>query len=181
MGWLLLRVFPELGWLKRPLAGRLWGPYDLRGAGVVHVRQQWTKYGELTAPKTKKGRRRVPLSPEDGKYLKTLKVAALGRGLASPESFVFASQAGTPLGHRNVQRRGFEAARDAAELPEHLTFHSLRHAFASYAAHRGVPISVLSEVLGHSNIGVTQRVYVHLYGRDQAEDQFRNAMQGGQA
>lgn len=64
-------------------------------------------------------------------------------------------------------------------LPEHLTFHSLRHAFASYAAHRGVPISVLSEVMGHSNIGVTQRVYVHLYGREQAEDQFRTAMAGG--
>lgn len=45
-----------------------------------------------------------------------------------------------------------------------------------YAAHRGVPLTHLSEVMGHSNIGVTQRVYVHLYGREQAEDAFREAM-----
>jgi integrase len=44
------------------------------------------------------------------------------------------------------------------------------------AAHRGVPINVLSAIMGHSNIGVTQRVYVHLYGREEAEDAFRKAM-----
>jgi integrase len=92
---------------------------------------------------------------------------------------VFASRQGTPLRHRNVQRRGFQAARDKAGLPEHLTFHSLRHAFASYAAHRGVPINVLSDVMGHSTMGVTQRVYVHLYDREQAEDAFRAAMSSG--
>jgi hypothetical protein len=35
-----------------------------------------------------------------------------------------------------------------------------------------------SKVMGHSDIGVTQRVYVHLYGREQAEEQFRQAMSG---
>jgi integrase len=74
---------------------------------------------------------------------------------------------------------GFEAARDAAELPEHLTYHSLRHAFASLAAHRRVPVNVLSEVMGHSNVGGTQRVYMHLYNREQVEDDFRKAMAGG--
>lgn len=140
---------------------------------MIHVRQQWTKYGEVTAPKTKKGRRRVPLAAEDVAFLRRLKLASR---FSKDEDYVFASRNATPLGHRNVQRRGFEAARDAAELPEHLTFHSLRHAFASYAAHRGVPINVLSEVMGHSHVGVTQKVYVHLYGREQAEDAFREAM-----
>jgi integrase len=59
-----------------------------------------------------------------------------------------------------------------------LTFHDLRHAFASLAAHRGVPIQVLSDVLGHRDISVTQKVYLHLYGREQAEDAFRKAMGG---
>jgi integrase len=44
---------------------------------------------------------------------------------------VFASLSGTPLGHRNVLRRGFEPARDAAGLPSSLTLHDLRHAAAS--------------------------------------------------
>jgi integrase len=171
----LLRVAVRTGLRLGELLGLQWQHVDL-DAGVIHVRQQWTKYGEATPPKTKKGRRRVPLAADDGKFLKRLKLKALERGLASPESFVFSSRAGSALGHRNVQRRGFEAARDEAGLPEHLTFHSLRHAFASYAAHRGVPISVLSEVMGHSHVGVTQKVYVHLYGREQAEDAFRAAM-----
>ena len=51
-----------------------------------------------------------------------------------------------------------------------LTFHKLRHAFAS------VTMNVLSEVMGHAHVGITQSIYMHLYGRDQAEDSFRNAM-----
>ena len=94
----------------------------------------------------------MPLAPEDVRELRRLKLASK---FSQDESFVFSSRTGTALGHRNVQRRGFEAARDAAELPEHLTFHSLRHAFASLAAHRRVPVNVLSEVMGHSNVGVT--------------------------
>ncbi len=64
-------------------------------------------------------------------------------------------------------------------LNPNITFHFLRHAFASIAAQRGVPVNVLSVIMGHSNVGVTQRVYLHLYGREQAEDAFRVAMGGG--
>jgi integrase len=171
----LLRLAVRTGLRLGELLGLQWQHIDL-DAGVIYVRQQWTKYGEITAPKTKKGRRRVPLSAEDVAFVRRLKLASR---FSKDDDFVFASRAGTPLGHRNAQRRGFEAARDAAELPQHLTFHSLRHAFASFAAHRRVPLSVLSEVMGHSHVGVTQRVYVHLYGREQAEDAFRQAMAGG--
>src|SRR5204863_7695582 len=93
-------------------------------------------------------------------------------------SFVFASKSGAALSHRNVQRRGFEPTRDEAKLSASVTFHDLRHAFASIAAHRGVPVGVLSEVMGHSHVGLTQRVYMHLYGREQAEEAFRVAMSG---
>jgi integrase len=72
----------------------------------------------------------------------------------------------TPAGLRRA-RRSVDA-----------TFHQVRHGFASRAAHRGVPINVVSEVMGHSDVGVTQRVYVHLYGREQAEERFRQAMSG---
>jgi integrase len=35
---------------------------------------------------------------------------------------------------------------------------------------------VLSEILGHTHVGITQRVYLHLYGREEAEQAFREAM-----
>jgi integrase len=80
---------------------------------------------------------------------------------------------------RPVRRRFIHTDRRTG-LPESVNFHSLRHGFASIAAHRGVPVSVLSEVMGHSHVGVTQKVYMHLYGREQAEDAFRAAMSANQ-
>jgi integrase len=37
----------------------------------------------------------------------------------------------------------------------------------------------LSEVMGHSHVGVTQWVYRHLFNREAQEDSFREAMSGG--
>lgn len=91
--------------------------------------------------------------------------------------FVFASRAGTALSHRNVQRRGFEPAAEHAEL-ERVTFHDLRHAFASICAHRGVPVGVVSKVMGHANVAITLSVYTHLFNPDEADEAFRVAMAG---
>jgi integrase len=46
------------------------------------------------------------------------------------------------------------------------------------AAHRGVDRQVLSDVMGHARVGVTDRVYKHLYDRQSAEANFRRAMGG---
>jgi integrase len=170
----VLRGAVRFGLRLGELLGLDWGDVDL-DQGVLHVRRQWTKYGELTPPKTKKSRRRVPLAPEDVAFVRRLKLASRYPQDGDP---VYASRTGGRLSHRNVQRRGFEAARDMAELPETLTFHDLRHAFASIAHSKGVPVMMLSTVMGHSNVGVTQKVYLHLYGREQAEDAFRAAMSG---
>jgi integrase len=168
----LLRTAIYTGLRLGELLGLRWSDIDF-GASVLDVRQQWSRTGELTAPKTAKALRRVPLTHEMVKFLQAHKLRSR---FSKDEDFVFASRTGGPLSHRNVQRRGFERARDLAELDESLTFHSLRHAFASYAAHRGVPVNILSEVMGHRDVGVTQGVYIHLYGRAQAEDAFRVAM-----
>ncbi len=141
--------------------------------GVLHVRRQATRGGELTPPKTAAGLRRVPLAQE---LVKTLREHRLASRFSQDGDLVFSSKTGGPLGHRNVQRRGFEPARDLAELDSSLTFHDLRHAFASFAAHRGVPVKMLSEVLGHSDVGVTMKVYLHLFERGESEDAFRKAM-----
>jgi integrase len=74
------------------------------------------------------------------------------------------------LGGRAVARRGRRP----------VSFHDLRHAFASRCASRGVAVGTLSAVMGHANVGITQGVYTHLYGRQEAEQAFRQAMSGAE-
>ena len=168
----LLRTAVYTGLRLGELLGLQWSNIDL-DEGVLNVRQQFTRTGELAEPKTPKAIRRVPLAPDMVKFLRAHKLRSK---FSQDDDFVFASRTGGALSHRNVQRRGFDLARDLVEIDRSVTFHHLRHAFASYAAHRGVPVTVLSEVMGHTHVGVTQRVYLHLYGRAQAEDAFRAAM-----
>lgn len=47
------------------------------------------------------------------------------------------------------------------KLADGIRFHSLRHTCASWLVMRGVPLSVVQAMLGHSSIQVTQR-YAHL-------------------
>jgi integrase len=168
----LLRTAVSTGLRLGELLGLQWQDIDF-DEGVLNVQRQYSRAGDLAEPKTPKALRRVPLSPDLVAFLKKRKLASR---FSQDEDFVFASNVGGPLSHRNVQRRGFEAARDLAELSPDLTFHDLRHAFASIAAHRGVPLNVLSAVMGHTNVGVTQKVYIHLYGRQEAEEAFRAVM-----
>jgi len=49
----------------------------------------------------------------------------------------------------------------SAQLDSRLTFHSLRHTFASWLVQKGVSIFEISKLLGHSDIRVTQ-IYAHL-------------------
>lgn len=159
------------------LCGLQWSDvHDLNGdRPTIVVQRQHTRFSEITAPKTKAGKRRVPLWPEAVAVLKARRLQAFAEGRAKDDDPVFLGAGGTRVSHRNIQRRGFAPARDAAGLPESIRFHDLRHAFASLAAHRGVPLNVLSVVMGHSNVAVTANVYVHLFGREDAEAAFRSA------
>lgn len=167
----LLRVAVETGLRLGELLGLKWGDIDL-DEGVLNVRRQFTRTGELAEPKTEKALRRVPLPTDTVTFLRRNKLASK---FSQPDDFVFSSRAGTPLLHRNVQRRGFEPARDLAGLPDTLTFHDLRHAFVSRAASRGVPLEFVAEIVGHTSTSHTE-VYRHIYDRPAAEQAFRQAM-----
>ncbi|HEY8490967.1 MAG TPA: site-specific integrase [Dehalococcoidia bacterium] len=75
--------------------------------------------------------------------------------------YVFTSAVGTPVDGRNA-RRAFKAALARAGLPPALRLHDLRHSAASLLLAQGADLRTVMEVLGHSQIGVTADVYVHL-------------------
>ncbi len=59
---------------------------------------------------------------------------------------------------------GYElrAARRRAGLPESITFHDLRHFFASALIHAGCSVKQVQAALGHKSAKVTLDVYGHL-------------------
>jgi integrase len=88
---------------------------------------------------------------------------------------VFAARNGGPLGHRNVTRRGFEPAAEKAGI-EGVTFHDMRHAFASRMISREISSTVLAKLMGHESSAFTEKVYVHLFDQIRTDDDVRAAM-----
>jgi integrase len=124
--------------------------------------------------------RRIPLTAEFVRYLRAYRLRSR---FSQDDSPVFPAMGrggsqrggGTRLSHRNVQRRAWDPIREALDLPERVTFHQLRHCFASRAAWNGVRPDVLATVMGHSTTKILA-IYVHLFNREQTEDEFRQAM-----
>lgn len=52
--------------------------------------------------------------------------------------------------------------------PDKVTLHTLRHTFAALYLKRGGDIYKLSKLLGHSSVGITERVYGHICPKDLA-------------
>ena len=67
--------------------------------------------------------------------------------------------------------RSYERICKLAGIPNCKGVHTLRHTFASRLFSKGADIKVISEVLGHTDIGFTYNTYIHL-----AENQTKNAL-----
>lgn len=177
----LLRLTVVLGLRLGEVLGLQWQDFD-EVAAQLHVRRQWLRSGEYGPPKTARGVRTIDLPMQTVSLLVALRGNVRTFPGVEDGRPIFASHAGTPLGHRNVTRRGFESARDLAGLPAHLTFHDLRHAAASRLIVAGLPDTEIAYILGH-DVETLRRVYSHLYDRAARAEARRAAlaMEGGTA
>ena len=64
-----------------------------------------------------------------------------------------------PIEPRTLQRR-FKSILKKAKFPS-IHFHSLRHMFATNCIQMGFDVKTLSEILGHSSVETTLKLYVH--------------------
>lgn len=84
-------------------------------------------------------------------YLKRLK--------GNREGYILAGKKKEYLEPRTLQYR-FKKILEQLGIP-YFNFHMLRHIFATNCISRGFDMKTLSELLGHSNITTTMRIYVH--------------------
>ena len=112
-------------------------------------------YGIEGTPKTKAGRRIIPMLPPVRAALRLLKeqrlVVEMGR-------HVFLTRKGQPINENTALYRAWTSALKNAGLPRRRPY-ELRHSFASNMLAAGMPIPFISRMIGHANPATTFAYY----------------------
>lgn len=104
----------------------------------------------ISEPKSEKSRRMIPLPECMTEMLRSFKAA---------DGCFLLTGVDKPMEPRAMQYR-FSRLLKKLDLP-HIHYHALRHGFSTSAIELGFDIKTLSEILGHSSIELTMRLYVH--------------------
>lgn len=161
------------------LLGLAWGDVD-EADNTLTVRRSLAEADDhgwaLAEPKSARARRTLPL-PELARHalgrqrsLQTAAQAAAGTAWQDRDGLIFTDGVGRPLDPRNASH-AFQVARRRLGLPA-VRFHDLRHSAATLLLAAGVPLAVISELLGHAGIAITASHYAAIVPelrRDAAE------------
>ncbi len=105
----------------------------------------------IGTPKSESSLRLIPLMPDIATLCERFRPE-------EPKAFLLT---GTDrcMDPRKLQRH-LKKYLEECGIPE-AHFHTLRHTFATRCVEAGFDVKTLSEILGHSNIGITMNLYVH--------------------
>jgi integrase len=146
------------------LLGLRRGDIDLV-AGTVRVRR--TIFNSVVnPPKSANGRRTIKLSK--------LALNALVHHLEhyASDTWVFATRDQTPINVWNLYHKSWRPLLERTGLPSSTRFHDMRHSCATLLLMKGVNARMVSNILGHKDVGFTLNVYGHVVQemQDQAAD-----------
>ncbi len=105
----------------------------------------------IDKPKTESSNRTIPLPDFLNEIVENMR--------GDDESFFLSSERVLRVEPRLMQKRFKKAAEDCGL--EGVTFHTLRHTFATRCIECGFDAKTLSEILGHSDVKTTLNRYVH--------------------
>lgn len=113
-------------------------------------------------PKSKAGYRTIPLTDETIRILTEQKEKNKNIKKIQEEwyEFIFLSRKGEPVKNSAYDTALFKIC-DKAKI-NRFSMHVLRHTFATRCIEGGMMPKTLQKILGHSNIGITMNLYVHI-------------------
>jgi len=112
----------------------------------------------VTKPKTKRGTRNIPLNKQTLFYLN--EIQEYNKKYNIQTEYVASSVTGTMVRARNLQRT-LDIITNNANI-KHISLHDLRRTFGSTLLRKGVDISVVSSLMGHSSVRVTYDAYIKI-------------------
>ena len=156
----------QTGLRTEEMIGLKWSDIDFNKK-VLHVRRTMEyrySVGEwrIGEPKSKSGYRDVPLTREAIRILKDQKEKTKQLRIVSMEfaEFVFLSRKGEPTKNSTYDTK-LQYYCDKGGI-ERFSMHTLRHTFATRCIEAGMRPKTLQTILGHSNIGISMNLYVHV-------------------
>ena len=167
-----VRLACFLGLRRSEILGLRWRDVDLH-SGQLSVRWVRTTVGSRVVektPKTTDSCRTLSIAALDDllDLLRALQAKRVRDGMpCGPDDFLLLDGAGQPL-HPNLMSTAFSTFIRRHNLPP-ITFHGLRHTFASMANSARVPMYQISRAMGHSSPSITQRIYTHLFDQTHGE------------
>ena len=160
------------------ILGLTWDCVDFE-AGLIRVEKtlvylsgNGTAIYEFHPPKTKAGRRQIPMSREVKEVLLTQKkwkerVAVRHNPRPGMEDLVFCSKTNNPI-HESNARTAIRSLVEKINRKnpgtefESFTPHGLRHTFATRCISKGMRPKTLQKILGHTSLQMTMDLYCHV-------------------
>lgn len=167
---LAVKLAGSLGMRREEICGLKWENVDLH-RHLVLIREARTAYGATIVQKETKNRSSVrTLYLPDEVYLlleqeqaRQQQERCLQSPTYNPTDHVILDAKGVPYSP-NALSLAFTRFVKKNDLPR-LTFHGLRHTFATIASCQGASLFDIGKALGHSTPATTGRIYTHLVDR----------------
>ena len=166
-----------------------WADLNLK-AGELSVRQRADMRGKIGPPKSRAGRRTIPIGSALAAELRAWKLRSRPNSL----DLVFPNRAGRPLWQGNLHTFIYLPVQKLAGLAEDTGrvdlkeraiwrakygLHCLRHACASRWIDQGINIKKLSVWMGHASMTITLDTYGHLITDRRGDAALVDAAQAG--
>lgn len=154
------------------------GMIDINHNLIYRVQDNGQCEFHITTPKTKSGKRIIPMFSEVKKALNKERVKQMKTGFNKTvidgySGFIFTNRFGSVHNPHTINRaikriyseyndkeevKAKEENREPVLLP-HFTVHNLRHTFCTRFCENETNIKIIQEIMGHSDIGTTMNVY----------------------
>lgn len=160
------RFILQTGLRTGELVGLKWDDIDFENRTLTISRTMEFRYkvGEwrVGPPKSKSGYRTIPLTDEAIRILKAQKEKNSKIKVINLEwaDQVFLCRKGEPVKNSTYDTALFKIC-DKIGI-KRFSMHVLRHTFATRCIEAGMMPKTLQKILGHSNIGITMNLYVHI-------------------